>query len=228
MIRNPAFEEQSSIDNEAMVAMYKDAYAVYEIGAYDSAYLMLEEARMAHPDLLFASNMRLLQILIIGRTKPLSEYQLALKTFIENNPDHLLKTYAEDLLKASETYRSGLVKLKEAEFETNLDEVHFFVATSTTENLPKVSEKLQAFIGTNFAERNLTLGTLALSDDENLIIIKTFEDKEAALYFYDTLKAIMLFDDGKNDSFVITSTNFELLYQSKELDNYIQFFEVNY
>lgn len=229
LILNPEFEEQSNIDNEAMIAIYEDAYAAYEMGAYDSAYLMLEETRMQHPDLLFASNMRLLQILIIGRTRPLSEYQLALKTFIENNPDHELRAYGEALLTASKTYRSSLVKLRAAEFEEpNLDEVHFFVATSTTENLESITSKLQEFIGSNFADRNLTLGTLSLTAEENLIIIKTFGDKEAALYFYDTLKAIMLFDDGKNDSFVITSTNFELLYQSKELANYIKFFEVNY
>ena len=41
LILNPAFEEQSSIDNEALIEKYQDAYKAYEMGAYDSAYMML-------------------------------------------------------------------------------------------------------------------------------------------------------------------------------------------
>ena len=228
LILNPAFEEQSSIDNEALIEKYQDAYKAYEMGAYDSAYMMLEKERMQHPNLLFASNMRLLQILIIGKTRPLSEYQLALKTFIEHNPDHEIRTYAETLLEASNTYRSRLVKLKEADFETNSEDKHFFVAVAKSEKIDALTEKLQQFIDSNFTDSNLTTGTLLLDSAQHLIITREFPDKASALYFYDTLKAILIFDDSKNDNFVITAANFDLLYESKELENYLTFFEVNY
>jgi tetratricopeptide (TPR) repeat protein len=228
LILNPEFEEQSNIDNEALIASYQDAYRAYELGAYDSAYAMLEKERLKHAELLFAANMRLLQILIIGKTKPLSEYQLALKAFIQNNPDHPIKGYAEELLAASDSYRSSLVKLKEATFATNFEELHFFVATTTFEEINSLVSKLQQFIDSNFTDSKLSVGTLTLSNEINLIIVRAFPDKVAALYFYDTLKAIMIFDDSKNDNFVITATNFELLYESKELENYLTFFELNY
>jgi outer membrane protein assembly factor BamD (BamD/ComL family) len=229
LIDNPKYEELSSQANEVLSKEYKNIYALFIANHLDSADQMISELLALYPDVTFSANLRLLQILLIGKTKPLADYQLALQSFIENYPDHELNPYAKELLESSSTYLDNLVKLKAAEYFLSSTEEYFFVVLSLINESGKLNEEiLTPILNSNFKEEKLKVGSLALNDSINMTIVQSFRDKEDALLFFDTTRAEQLFDESKKSSFVISKSNFDILYKSKEIDAYMEFFREHF
>lgn len=227
LIDNPDFEEDSNLANEILTKKYSEVYALYKRELYDSANQVISGLLQEYPDVSFSANLRLLQILIIGHTQQLADYQLELQEFIEQNPDHELNKYARELLEASKTYRSNLVKLKSAEyFEAQTGDYFYVVANSVGQN--SFEEQLKTFVDTNFASEPIEVGTLSLSDSIQLNIVEPFRSKEDALLFNDLVKAEQLLGDAVERSFVISETNFDILYKTKELDAYLVFYQEHF
>ncbi len=229
LIDNPNYEELSNQANVLLTKEYKKVYGLYLAGEYDSASQIITELLAQYPDVTFTANFKLLQILIIGKTQPLADYQLALKNFIEEYPDHELNSYANTLLEASADYRSSLVKLKAAEyFDSTTEEYFYAVLTAPNEPATGNEQKLQPVINTGFKELGLEVGSLSLNDSVSITVVKPFANKDEALLFFDTIKAEQLFDATKNPNFVISESNFDILYKSKEIDAYLQFYKEHF
>ena len=65
-----------------------------------------------------------------------------------------------------------------------------------------------------------------------MILIQEFKDKEAAKVFDELVKKENLEDQIKKSGifydFIITKDNFDILYNTKELDSYLTFYRKNY
>jgi len=226
LILNPQFIEESKRDNEKLEIEYQRAYQLFKDGDYESAKHFINTALLGFPDADFISNFVLLNTLIIGKTASLPEYQLALNDFILKYPKGPLKEYASKLLGASNDYQNSLVQLKEAEFAIpKPDEDHFFILISDSTNVTQVSETINRIINSKFSKQKLTVGKLSIDKTKSFVIVKVFDNKNDALLFYDTIKSEQSIE---NITFVISNSNFEELYQTKEIDAYLLFFGSNY
>jgi len=229
IIDNPNYEEISNQANEVLTAAYKAVYALYVIDSLDSANQIIVNLLSSYPDVAFSANLRLLQILIIGKREPLADYQLGLKAFIEQHPDHELNAYAIELLEASKTYKSGLVKLKAAEYFYNTTEEYYFVVLTTINTSGDQNEGLlKPLIKSNIKDKVMDLGSLELSDSISMTVVQPFTNKDDALLFYDIIRAEQLFDAVDNPSFVISESNFDILYKSKEIEAYLEFYRKHF
>ena len=151
---------------------------------------------------------------------------MTLKDFIVKYPDSKLNSYAKELLDASENYQTRLVQLQSAHFSAVLDdEDHYFVIVSDSASVQSYMEIINRLINSQFGNSNFNSGTLKANEGKSFIVVKTLKNKEEALLFYDSVKAEQSIE-GIN--FVISKPNFEALYQTKELETYLQFFENNY
>ena len=210
------------------------AYKLFEAGDYTAASQVIVSSIQQYPDGVFIPNLRLLEILIVGKTETLAEYQLQLGRFIEEYPESDVTGYARDLLTASDRYKAGLIKLKEAEFVVSSGTDHYFIlvygANSGSEEV--LLTQIEEFNVAHFNDRGLTTGTLKLDDDMDIIVVARFNNQSEALYYYDLFLAEQTTDTEfaslKFDNFVITKENFDVLYQTKELDNYRSFYSINY
>ncbi len=229
LIDNPDYKELSNQANELLTKAYKNVYALYRAEAYDSANRIIAGLLGRFPDVTFTANLKLLQILIIGKTQPLADYQLALKKFIAEYPDHELNSYANTLLEASSTYRSNLVKLKAAEYFDSTTEEYFYAVLGTAnEPATENEQKLQALAKNLFSDKLFAIGSLNLNDSVSITLVKPFATKDEALLFFDTVKAEQLFDATKNPNFVISESNFDILYKSKEIEAYLEFYREHF
>ena len=226
LILNPQFVEESNKANEKLAKDYKKAFALFKAGDYTTARHFITNALTNYPNVAYTQNFALLDALIIGKTATLPEYQLALKEFINNYPEGELNTYAKKLLEASKTYQSRLVKLKETTFSKVLDfQDHYFVMVVDSMGIQPAIALAERMINSKFDGANLKAGSLELNKNQEFVIVKTFKGKEEALLFYDLMKAEQ---SPETIIFVVSKQNFELLHQTKELDNYLTFFEENY
>ena len=225
LIDNPNYEELSSKASEVLTKEYKGIYDLYLNDELDSANQIINDLLVLYPDVKFSANLILLRILIIGKTQPLADYQLALQSYIEQYPDHELNPYAKELLVASTTYLNRLVKLKAAEYFVSSTGDYFFVVLSLG-NEPGQNNKiiLEPLVNASFKDQNLEIGSLALNDSISMTLVQPFTSKADALLFFDTIKAEQLFEELKKPNFVISKSNFDILYKSKEIDAYMEFF----
>ncbi len=226
LILNPHFVEESNKANEKLAVEYQKAYKLFKGGDYESAKHFINTAIGGSPKASFIANFWLLNALIIGKTESLPEYQLALNDFIMEYPEGELNEYAKKLLEASKTYQNRLVKLTETRFSKVVaDQDHYFVLISDTTSEKTANEVINRLINSQYANKNFKVGKLDLQPTSSFIVVKTFSNKDESLLFYDIIKSEQSI---KNVIFVISKLNFELLYQTKELDTYLTFFEANY
>ncbi len=231
---NPNYQKESQLTNEILKKEYEKAYKLFEEGAFEAADSTIVVAISANPEGEFIPRLRLLQILVVGKTQDLYQYQLLLGEYIEQYPDEEISGYAETLLTASETYKESLIKLKDAKFEINESDEHYFIVVyDFTQSGPDaLTTTIESFNNTNYSDKPFKTGTLKLDNTSGLILVDHFKNQDEALLYYDLFKA----ENSSNtesaslkfDTFVISKSNFEVLYRTKELNTYRNFYSLNY
>jgi len=234
IILNPNFKQESDIANEKIKVIYKDAYAQYHNGDYDASKQILSVALNDYPETDFRDHLRLLEILLIGKTENVHNYQFALKNFVKDYKESELVPYAQKLLKASEDLLKRIVAEKGAQYIEYFDQNHFLIIMYKPEgNLSdQLPQKVDTFNENNFSGTDLKVANLKFDDERSLIIITEFKDRNQALKYYEKINAEKVIPaDERNenlDNFVISKDNFQIFYKTKDFKNYISFFQKHY
>jgi tetratricopeptide (TPR) repeat protein len=230
---NPDYLQESSQVAEKQKTIYKQAYQIFEGGHYDSARFVLKNA-LNMGETSFVPTMKLLEVLIIGKTEDISRYQYELQEFIKAYPDTEQAQYAQKLLETSRKFAEAEEKRKGIKFSDAFDEPHYFVLVYAKSD--KINEILTAalekFNKSNFQQKSLRTSQLQLDDNYTVTFVSELEDKAAAMEYFrvftENRASIPDFRNHKFDNFVITKANFDTFYRTKGLNEYIRFFEKNY
>lgn len=232
LVDNPNYREESNLATEQLKIAYTKAYRLYDQGKYQESRYMLDSALRVHPENDFSDNLMLLKVLAIGQLEGQIKYQYELNNFIKNYPDSDLLTYAQNLVKASEDYQINLYNSAKAKFVEHFKQNHYLIVVypnkeALAQNIPP---QVEAFIkNKNFG---LTVGNLILNQSQAMVLVNEFPGKSSAEKFLTMFKTdldLNEFNKGeKIYSFVITEDNFEIFYQTKDLNAYLNFFEKHY
>ncbi len=213
--------------------MYKEAYDLFAGGNYTAANKTVASAH-ALGLTPFTPTLSLLEIMIAGRTEDIARYQYLLGEYISANTGTDLGTYAQKLLDASRKVQEAKALRAGVKYIQALNEPHYFVLIYRNEdnfgNLPVLT--LEKFNTDNFRALSLKTTNMVFGPQHTVTLVdgiprlntaveyaKTFNEKRA------TLTELR---NRKFHSFVITKDNFDILYRTKGLDEYLQFFEENY
>lgn len=232
IIINPNYKEESQASSEQLKKIYAKAYYNYKVGNYKKAFQQINNGLREYKENNFVDNMQLLKILVIGKSESIYKYQYELNNFMKTYSESELIPYVDSLVKASENYQINLVNSAKAEFKTNLIGTHFFVfvyekSRKLSEQLPAIFEEIS-----EVQNLNLKIGNLILDDKYSIILVSDFENKEKATDFEQIIieaKPSESIDKLiKYYQFIITKHNFNILYETKELDSYRKFYSKNY
>ncbi|XOV92728.1 MAG: tetratricopeptide repeat protein [Bacteroidota bacterium] len=232
LVDNPNYREESNALTEKLIAVYNEAYHLYERGQIKEAQSMLDSTLLLYPENDFSDNLKLLQILCTGILDGQYRYQYELNNFMKNYSESELKPYAEQLVKHSEDYQINLFNSTKAKFSENLNQKHYSLVIyankkGLTESVPN---EIDEFIkDNNFA---LKTGNLILDDKNAMVMVNEFPGKGSALKFVEKMNTeLSLGEEHKGETFyflAISEDNFDIFYQTKDLDAYLNFFEKNY
>lgn len=230
---NPDYLQESSQVAEQQKKLYRNAYHLFEQRHYDSAAFIASNA-LQLGETSFNANLKLLQILIAGKTEDISRYQYLLQEFVKLHPDSEQGQYAQKLLDASRKFEEAEEKRKGIQYSTAFDDPHYFVLVYATDD--KANERtaaaLESFNQSHFSKWGLKTSHLVLNDKLNLTFVSELDGKQAAMEYLETftenLPAIRDLRNHKFDNFVITKDNFDTFYRTKGLNEYLRFFEKNY
>ncbi|MEM8966849.1 MAG: methyltransferase [Bacteroidota bacterium] len=241
VIRNPNYREESNLASAQLRKIYEEAYRLYQKGAYQQAEPLVQTALQEYDDNDFVDNMKLLQILIAGKLSSQYEYQYALQGFIDEYPESEMTPYAQELLVAAQGFKDKIAAQQGAKFIPEFDEKHSFIVVY--KNKGRLSSELPRVIDTfnteYFEKAKLTSANLMLEDGQVMIIVEEFPDQSTAQQYFqefngefsplNNLPSSKAYDRSDiTSSFVITEDNLPILYRTKDVENYLRFFEKHY
>ena len=231
---NPNYREESNETAQRLQRLYKIAYDYYVQEDFNQARLLVSPGLQQYPDNEFSDQLRILGILIDGKIEGQYKYQYELQQFIENYPESKYLDYANNLLTASREFSNKELQRKGAKYITYFDQPHFFIFVYP--NLGNYSELIpgliENFINEKYSNLNLKTGNLALNEGFSLVLVNKLESKDLAMKFYDEFNKSELMlpktDNVEFENFVITEDNFQIFYQTKKTENYLEFFKEKY
>ncbi|WP_421873920.1 tetratricopeptide repeat protein [Marinoscillum sp.] len=232
LIDNPRYREDSQLLTEKLKKVYTRAYELYNSEEYALSQSILDSALQASADNNFKDNLALLRVLNIGKQEGQYKYQYELNNFIKNYPDSDLLTYAQSLLKASEDYQINLYNSAKAKFVEYFDQRHYIVIVYP--NKDDLSQGITTDLDEFIKSKNLglTTGNLILDETNALVLINDFPGKSSAKNFLKLMQAEISFSDKykgeKIYTFAITEDNFNIFYQTRDVNAYLNFFDKHY
>lgn len=234
LIVNPRYREESSAASAKLQKMYARAYRHYQLGEYKEAKAITTEGLLAYNDNEFTDNMKLLDVMLVAKLDDVYKYQFELNNFIKTYSESELIPYAQSLVKAYDEFQLNLVNSAKARFKTDFDQQHFFILIYPPDGkLPdELPGKVEGYIKTALGESGLTLGNLILDARRSMILVNSFGGREEARAFYqkfnDNNTLFREYATVKFYNFVISRENFNVFYQTKDLEAYLTFFNNNY
>jgi hypothetical protein len=231
IIENPNYRAESQAASEKLKKVYAEAYTFYKAGEYKLAMNKIDDGLRSYPDNDFVDNMALLKILVQGKSESIYKYQYELNNFIESYSESELVPYVDSLVIASEQFQINLVNSSKARFIPKFNKTHFFVFAYETSQ--ELSDALPKYFKELIVDNpKLSIGNLILDKKHSLILISEFDTKEAAVSFNKMVDeenpSEKINETGKFYNFVITKDNFNIFYQTQELDSYLKFYRKNY
>lgn len=233
IIINPTYLQEARLAMEKQKVLYKEAYEHYLNGRYKASARLVTDA-LALDNTPFNQQLELLRILITGKTETIAQYQYQLEQFIKTYPASETTTYAQNLLTASRNFELYKEKEKATKYLRSFEEPHYFIVVyPTAERMENtVVQSLNSFNNSYFKELNLKISNLILNETSTLTMVSDLPRLSSALEYFKTfsekLNTLTGLKSYKFNSFVITKDNFNIFYRTKDLDEYLRFFEKNY
>jgi tetratricopeptide (TPR) repeat protein len=230
---NPNYLKETSVAAEKQKLIYKEAYTYYQQNNLRAAQEKIGQAFQVG-ETGFNPQIELLKILVVGKTEDVSRYQFELENYIKKYPAEPTKKYAEELLSSSRELQKRVEKAKGIQFSMELTGPHVFVTVYNTESkiTNPVDNALEKYNASSWKHLKLTVSNLILNDQKILTWVEGFPDRETALSYFDKFLAqvnnVKPFFNYKFYNFVSTKDNFQTLYRTKALDEYLTFFDRNY
>ncbi len=234
LISNPNYREESNAISEQLKKIYKKAYNLFLKDSLQQAQALIKPALKQYPTNQFSDHLRILDILILGKTSGMYNYQFALSQFIEDFPNSELVPYANKLLESIENFKIELAKREGVKFSTNFEQKHYFVFIyNPAENISETCiSVVNNFIQEEYNQAGFKTSNLILDEENSMILVNEFDNKENASEFYNNFnqnpESVNRLANYKTTNFVISRENFKTLYSTKGLDYYVNFFKKHY
>jgi len=232
LIFNPNFREENQALNLAYKKIYERAYKYYEIDSTTWAINLIDSALLANEETEYHDNLSLLKAMVVGKTDGIYKYQFELNKFIDTYPESEVVTYAKRLVKASEDYQINLYSSSRARFVKYLNDKHYFMLVYKTGSNNGKTYTLLADSVITENSLNVRSGNLVLDQENALILVTEFSGKPEAEAFLSLYKEKINGNEKLTDNeihlMVITKDNFDILYETKDLESYLSFFKENY
>jgi TolA-binding protein len=251
LILNPNFLEDSEKEDKLAGDLYYTAYTAYSAGNLTLAKSKLESLISSFPESSFIDKSQLLLAMIVGKSGDWVEYKKLLENFIKEFPQSDLIPFAQELLAACNKYLEAAIKGAESLISESTGEpepgtgsektysfssgdAQFFVLILNAKSLKTTNVMLEfsKFNNKFFSEMKLSSNQILLGDNQFLFSIREFKKIEQAMRYYEKIQGsqspVKKFKSNSPQYFLISTKNFPLFYELKNVEEYLSFFRENY
>jgi tetratricopeptide (TPR) repeat protein len=233
ILKNPNYKQEEAQREKGDEIKYAGVYELYRKRQYEDALLACNNVIEQEPANSMLSHYYYLRALTYGEMKQLDNFEKALSETALRYPKEEVGTAATDML----NYLRKKVSTDNAAagrstyiFEDNVE--HFFVLVfkAGMGSVNDAKAKISNFDMATFSLAELKITNNFLNTDDQVILVKKFENEKKAMDYYIAFKQTDMVGDlnKKADYFVITNKNYASFYVEKKVEDYKKFFEENY
>jgi len=232
LIRNPNYkrDDESAKINDGK--NYSAVFELYQKKDFEKTLSACNDVIAKQPENYYLPQYYFLRAMCYGEMHQMESFEKALSECADKFPKNETGKQAAEILdyirnkKSMEDAKSGGTYVYESESE------HFFVLLfpNSMGSINDAKAKFSDFNSAYFSTKNLKVTNNFLDTDNQLIIIKSMENKKAAMEYYQAF--LNENDKMKNlksaEYFVISAKNYASFFVEKKVGDYKKFFQDNY
>ena len=248
-INDPEYFKKLQAQEKEASEFYSKTYEAFEQGQYYRVKMNTERAmELYQTDTAFMPRFAFLHAVAQGRLVAIDTMAFALYDLVRTYPNSSITPYARQVLEnINEEYHLGLVltdinsteagerpevkKESPYTYEPNSEHFVMIVCDSRAVRIDPLLVRLSDYNKKEHRTRTFNVKNVILDDDHTLITIGNFENEaKAALYLSSMTGSDYVFggiDKTKYSAVTISSKNYPVFYQSKDLEEYNTFIETN-
>ncbi len=249
IINDPGYIQKSEKIEDALNDYYEATYDSFTLKKYTAVINRVNRSHLLYNPNPIAAKFDLLRAFSIGKVQPQDSFKTALKNIILKYPIGEEQEKAKQILAlidkadAEKNKKTPPIKKEPADTVTVVKTNYQFrpanpqfVVILFTGNEPGINsfvDSLTDFTRQNYALMNYSISpTMMLDSKQQMITVRQMKNSaEAMTYYEDLLSHDTFFEEASNSDhyiFIIDDKNFPLFFKSKNLEEYIEFFEKNY
>ncbi len=255
IIKDPKHTKDLLASKSEVELFYIGTYSMYTAGNYSEALVNCNKAESDFAKSTYMPKFAFIKALCIGRTQDINSFESALGQFVIKYPKDPLKDKAQDILDAIKRQREApKVAAKQISSDTSKKSVvapvqdtaaapkfifreegeyyWVIIVDNNKGDINRFKQKLSNANSESFSTLDLSINSIFLDLQHQLVSVKTFDGRQSAMNYYDFFKAKpTAFSDlisGTYQYFVISAENYTTFYRDKNVDEYKEFFTKNY
>jgi len=243
LIKNPGYDPSKVANISVAEQMYTETFQLYKDEKYPEVITQCHIADTALGKNPYVSRFDLLCAMSIGHTEGIEAFEKALTRIIIKYPKDVIKDKAQeylDLIKKQKssgeisTAKKDSIINNAAQYIFNKDAEYYFVFIyDGSLDINKIKGQFSNINTEYYSLDNLTVESIMLDADKQMINVKSFTGKEKAMMYYNLItkdkKDIFTgLEAAKIKTFVISSENFPVFYKAKNIGDYVAFFQGNF
>ncbi len=248
IIKNPSYAKDIMASKSQVEKFYAETYQLYSEGKYAAALANCITADSSYSKSYLMPQFDFVKALCIGRTQDINAFERALTLVVIKYPKEPVKDRAQEILDlirkqkgleaAIDTAKAVIVTSDTSQakskfiFKEEGDYYWVTIVQSGKGDITKFKTKLSDINAKSFSTEELTISSVFLDINHQLISVKNFEGKTQAMQYYNFFKGnVEAFKDlepGTYQSFIISAENYIIFYKDKNIQEYQQFFTQNF
>ncbi len=236
LVRDPNLLMGDEVRRKEEEAAYREAYRLYRQYAYSTVVGMCERVIREEPRNHFRSKYLMLRALAMGGMRDMNGYRTALQDVKTQFAGTEEAQAADNLLAALDGATGGKSAppppAGPAYAMDNGQHYYMMVFPNAGTNMATIKARLSDFNRTYMPGTPLDVTNSFLDTDRQVVLMQPLPSKALAMELHNLFTTDRTNLVGINDkgypAFPITPANYTLLYKSKDVDGYLQFFQQNY
>ena len=164
-----------------------------------------------------------------------SAYEQALDYVVAQCPSEKVAELSQntlDIIRKNTTQQITQISGVNYKYDANAQHFFIYVHESSGGSANSAKIALSDFSTNSFSTQNLNVSSAIYSQENQLVVVKTFKSKKEAESFLVAFKAdkdkLKPYNQNADNFFIISQPNYLLLYKEKDIDGYRVFYEKNY
>ncbi|MCD4747068.1 MAG: tetratricopeptide repeat protein [Bacteroidales bacterium] len=243
LLLDPDYYKELEAKKNIVINLYEETYRAYLNGQYDlvitnsdNAILTYKEPKELLPKFEF------LKAISIGKIESVDSLETALEELVvdysESDVEPIAQNILDYLINPSDTTgvskESGedLIDISIYNYKESDNHLFTLVIDDSKVNVNALKIKISDFNSKFYKLDNLTINSLMLDNDRQIITVGNFKNAEKAYIYYTTILKNQYVFSGLSEEdylgFAISLDNYPIFYKDKDVDRYMKFFEIKY
>jgi tetratricopeptide (TPR) repeat protein len=245
ILKNPENSKNSKANADVVKTYYTETFLQYKAGNFEDVLMRCNVADSIYGGSKLSPKFGYLKAMVIGHSGDIKAYETALAALVLKYPKDPIRNQAQLMLDAAKRHQNGeksdakadsvaAALAKKDKYTYKEDVVHYsvIVLNGKGTDINTFKANLSNFNQQYFSTVNLSISSIPIGDDVQIVIVKEFADKKGAMTYYEFVKGDKdVFKDialASVEVFAMSMENFAVFFHDKNQAEYKTFFNTNY